>query len=52
MDSTTGSREHREILCIQILPGGKIKGDFLEEVTLVLRLERVRFRKRERVFQT
>ena len=52
MDSSTGGREHREILSIQILPEGKIKGDFLEEVTLVLRLERVRLRRRQRVFPT
>ena len=52
MDSNTGGREHIEILYIQILPEGKIKGNFLEEVTLVLRLERVRLRRRQRVFPT
>lgn len=52
MNSSTGGREHREILSIQILLEGKIKGDFLEEVTLVLRLERVRLRRRQRVFLT
>jgi len=52
MDSNTGGREHIEILYIQILPEGKIKGNFLEEVTLVLRLERVRLRKRQSVFLT
>lgn len=52
MDSNTGGREHIEILYIQILPEGKIKGNFLEEVTLVLRLERVRLRRRQRVLPT